>query len=428
LISPTIKLKSLGDEKMSTLREEALHMHRIHQGKLESKSKVPVRNAKDLSLAYSPGVAEPCKDIYDDKSKVYDYTMKGNTVAVVSDGTAVLGLGNIGPEAALPVMEGKAVLFKSFAGVDAFPICLNTTDVDKIVETVKLLEPTFGGVNLEDIAAPNCFIVEERLKKETNIPIFHDDQHGTAIVTLAGLVNALKLTGREMSKIRVVVNGAGAAGIAIIKLLDRFGVKDIIMCDTKGAIYEGRPFGMNSVKTEVASFTNRSKLQGTLSDVISGTDVFIGVSVEGALTKSMIESMNPDPIIFAMANPNPEIMPHIAREAGAMVVGTGRSDFPNQVNNVLAFPGIFRGALDVRATHINEEMKIAAVHAIANLVNPMELNAEYVIPAPFDPRVAPNVAAAVARAAMETGVARIRVNPDEIAEKTRKLAIIGKDE
>jgi malate dehydrogenase (oxaloacetate-decarboxylating) len=410
------------------LREEALHMHRIHQGKLESKSKVPVRNAKDLSLAYSPGVAEPCKDIYDDKSKVYDYTMKGNTVAVVSDGTAVLGLGNIGPEAALPVMEGKAVLFKSFAGVDAFPICLNTTDVDKIVETVKLLEPTFGGVNLEDIAAPNCFVIEERLKKETNIPIFHDDQHGTAIVTLAGLVNALKLTGREMSKIRVVVNGAGAAGIAIIKLLDRFGVKDIIMCDTKGAIYEGRPFGMNSVKTEVARFTNRTKLEGTLSDVISGTDVFIGVSVEGALTKSMIESMNPDPIIFAMANPNPEIMPHIAREAGAMVIGTGRSDFPNQVNNVLAFPGIFRGALDVRATHINEEMKIAAVHAIANLVNPTELNAEYVIPAPFDPRVAPNVAAAVATAAMETGVARIKVNPDDIAEKTRKLAIIGKDE
>ncbi|KZE64561.1 malate dehydrogenase [Fictibacillus phosphorivorans] len=413
---------------MSTLREEALHMHRTHQGKLESKSKVPVRNAKDLSLAYSPGVAEPCKDIYDDKSKVYDYTMKGNTVAVVSDGTAVLGLGNIGPEAALPVMEGKAVLFKSFAGVDAFPICLNTTDVDKIVETVKLLEPTFGGVNLEDIAAPNCFVVEERLKKETNIPIFHDDQHGTAIVTLAGLVNALKLTGREMSKIKVVVNGAGAAGIAIIKLLDRFGVKDIIMCDTKGAIYEGRPFGMNSVKKEVARFTNRTKQEGTLADVISGTDVFVGVSVEGALTKAMVESMNPEPIIFAMANPNPEIMPHEAREAGAMVIGTGRSDFPNQVNNVLAFPGIFRGALDVRATHINEEMKIAAVHAIANLVNPVELNAEYVIPAPFDPRVAPAVAAAVATAAMETGVARIRMSPEEIAEKTKRLAIIGKDE
>ncbi|MFC0187893.1 NADP-dependent malic enzyme [Fictibacillus aquaticus] len=411
---------------MSILREEALHIHRVNKGKLESKSKVPVRNAKDLSLAYSPGVAEPCKDIYDDKSKVYEYTMKGNTVAVVSDGTAVLGLGNIGPEAALPVMEGKAVLFKSFAGVDAFPICLNTTDVEKIIETVKLLEPTFGGVNLEDIAAPNCFVVEERLKKETNIPIFHDDQHGTAIVTLAGLVNALKLTGREMGKIRVVVNGAGAAGIAIIKLLDRFGVKEIIMCDTKGAIFDGRSYGMNPVKSEVARFTNRQKIEGTLGDVIAGADVFVGVSVKGALTKEMVASMNPDPIIFAMANPDPEIMPEEARDAGAKVIGTGRSDFPNQVNNVLAFPGIFRGALDVRATHINEEMKIAAVHAIANLVDPTELAAEYVIPAPFDPRVAPAVAAAVATAAMETGVARIKVNPEDVAEKTRKLAIIGK--
>lgn len=412
---------------MSILREEALHMHRVNKGKLESTPKVPVRNAKDLSLAYSPGVAEPCKDIYDDKSKVYEYTMKGNTVAVVSDGTAVLGLGNIGPEAAMPVMEGKAVLFKSFAGVDAFPICLNTTDVDKIVETVKLLEPTFGGVNLEDIAAPNCFLVEERLKKETNIPIFHDDQHGTAIVTVAGLVNALKLTDRTMSEIKVVVNGAGAAGIAIIKLLNRFGVKDIVMCDTKGAIYEGRSFGMNSVKSEVAKFTNRSKKEGSLKDVIVGTDLFVGVSVEGALTEEMVRSMNENPIIFAMANPTPEIMPQNAREAGAMVVGTGRSDFPNQVNNVLAFPGIFRGALDVRATHINEEMKIAAVQAIANLVAESELSPDYVIPAPFDPRVAPAVAAAVAKAAMETGVARIKVDPEQVAEKTRKLSLIGKE-
>ncbi|KSU83668.1 MULTISPECIES: NAD(P)-dependent malic enzyme [Fictibacillus] len=412
---------------MSILREEALHMHRVNKGKLESTPKVPVRNAKDLSLAYSPGVAEPCKDIYDDKSKVYEYTMKGNTVAVVSDGTAVLGLGNIGPEAAMPVMEGKAVLFKSFAGVDAFPICLNTTDIDKIVETVKLLEPTFGGVNLEDIAAPNCFLIEERLKKETNIPIFHDDQHGTAIVTLAGLVNALKLSNRQMSEIKVVVNGAGAAGIAIIKLLDRFGVKDIVMCDTKGAIYEGRPFGMNSVKSEVAKFTNRSKKEGTLQEVIAGTDLFIGVSVEGALTEEMVRSMNENPIIFAMANPTPEIMPRNAREAGAMVIGTGRSDFPNQVNNVLAFPGIFRGALDVRATHINEEMKIAAVHAIANLVAESELNPDYVIPAPFDPRVAPAVAAAVAKAAMETGVARIKADPEKIAEKTMQLSLIGKE-
>ncbi|KEZ51972.1 malic enzyme-like NAD(P)-binding protein [Metabacillus indicus] len=407
-----------------SLREEALHMHLVHKGKLESKSKVPVRNAKDLSLAYSPGVAEPCKAIYEDKNKVYDYTMKGNMVAVVSDGTAVLGLGNIGPEAALPVMEGKAVLFKSFAGVDAFPICLNTTDVDKIVETVKLLEPTFGGVNLEDIAAPNCFVIEERLKKETNIPIFHDDQHGTAIVTVAGLVNALKLAGKSMSSIRVVANGAGAAGIAIIKLLYRYGVRDIIMCDSKGSIFEGRSYGMNSVKEEVAKYTNRDRTEGSLADVIKDADVFIGVSVEGALTKEMIASMKKDPIIFAMANPVPEIMPHEAKEAGAMVIGTGRSDFPNQVNNVLAFPGIFRGALDVRATHINEQMKIAAVEAIAALISTEELTADYVIPAPFDARVAPAVAAAVARAAMETGVARIKADPEEIAEKTKQLAII----
>ena len=411
-----------------TLREEALHMHRINKGKLESKSKVPVRNAKDLSLAYSPGVAEPCKDIYEKPETVYDYTMKGNMVAVVSDGTAVLGLGNIGPEAALPVMEGKAVLFKSFAGVDAFPICLNTTDVDKIVETVKLLEPTFGGVNLEDIAAPNCFVIEERLKKEANIPIFHDDQHGTAIVTVAGLVNALKLIGKKMSEIKIVASGAGAAGIAIIKLLYSYGVRDIIMCDTKGAIYEGRPHGMNVVKAEVAKFTNRENLTGSLADVIKGADVFIGVSVAGALTKEMVASMNPDSIIFAMANPDPEIMPDEAKAAGAKVVGTGRSDFPNQVNNVLAFPGIFRGALDVRATHINEKMKVAAVEAIAGLISEDELNADYVIPAPFDPRVAPNVAAAVAKAAMETGVARIKVDPEDVKEKTQRLAIIGKSE
>ncbi|MEH7236307.1 NAD(P)-dependent malic enzyme [Bacillus sp. JJ1562] len=407
-----------------TLREEALHIHQIHKGKLELKSKIPVRNAKDLSLAYSPGVAEPCKVIYDDKSKVYEYTMKGNMVAVVSDGTAVLGLGNIGPEAALPVMEGKAVLFKSFAGVDAFPICLNTTDIDKIVETVKLLEPTFGGVNLEDIAAPNCFVIEERLKKEANIPVFHDDQHGTAIVTVAGLVNALKLVGKKMSEVKVVANGAGAAGIAIIKLLYRYGVRDIIMCDSRGAIFEGRTFGMNDVKAEVAKYTNRNRLEGSLADVLQDADVFIGVSVEGALTADMVKTMNQDPIIFAMANPNPEIMPDVALEAGAKVVGTGRSDFPNQVNNVLAFPGIFRGALDARATHINEQMKIAAVEAIASLVSPEELRSEYVIPAPFDPRVAPAVAASVAKAAMETGVARITVNPEEIAEKTRRLAII----
>ncbi|WP_409270896.1 NADP-dependent malic enzyme [Neobacillus sp. SCS-31] len=410
-----------------TLREEALHMHRVNQGKLESKSKVEVRNARDLSLAYSPGVAEPCKEIYDKPETVYDYTMKGNMVAVVSDGTAVLGLGNIGPEAALPVMEGKAVLFKSFAGVDAFPICLNTTDVDKIIETVKLLEPTFGGVNLEDIAAPKCFEIEERLKKETNIPIFHDDQHGTAIVTVAGLVNALKITGKKMTEIKVVANGAGAAGIAIIKLLYSYGVRDIIMCDTKGAIYEGRPSGMNAIKDEVARFTNRDRIHGNLEDVIKGADVFIGVSVAGSLTKEMVATMNEGPIIFAMANPIPEIMPEEAKEAGARVIGTGRSDFPNQVNNVLAFPGIFRGALDARATHINEEMKVAAVEAIASLISADELNEDYVIPAPFDERVAPEVASAVAKAAIETGVARLRVDPEEVKEKTKRLSLIGRN-
>ncbi|MDV2684784.1 malic enzyme-like NAD(P)-binding protein [Alkalihalophilus lindianensis] len=412
---------------MPTTREEALHIHRANQGKLESKSKVPVKNARDLSLAYSPGVAEPCKEIFEDVESVYEYTMKGNMVAVVSNGTAVLGLGNIGPEASLPVMEGKAVLFKSFAGVDAFPICLRSTDVDTIVETVKLMEPTFGGVNLEDIAAPSCFEIEERLKKEANIPVFHDDQHGTAIVTLAGLINALKLTGKKMSEIKVVANGAGSAGIAIIKLMQRMGVRDIIMCDSKGSIFDGRSYGMNDVKAEVAKFTNRDRLEGTLADVIKDTDVFIGVSVAGALTEEMIESMNEDPIIFAMANPVPEIMPEKAKAAGAKVIGTGRSDFPNQVNNVLAFPGIFRGALDVRATHINEEMKVAAVYAIAELVAEADLSADYVIPAPFDPRVAPAVAAAVAKTAMETGVARLKVDPEQIAEKTRQLAIIGQD-
>lgn len=411
---------------MSTLRDEALHMHRVHQGKLETVSKVKVENAKDLSLAYSPGVAEPCKAIYDDKSKVYEYTVKGNMVAVVTDGSAVLGLGNIGPEAALPVMEGKAVLFKSFAGVDAFPIALNTNDVEKIIETVKLMEPTFGGVNLEDIAAPNCFIIEERLKKEANIPVFHDDQHGTAIVTVAGLVNALKLVGKKMSEVKVVANGAGAAGIAIMKLLYHYGVRDIIMCDTKGAIYEGRPIGMNAVKHEITKYTNRDRKQGSLADVIRGADIFIGVSAEGALTKEMVQTMNRQPIIFAMANPVPEIMPADAKAAGAAVIGTGRSDFPNQVNNVLAFPGIFRGALDVRATQINEEMKVAAVQAIAGLISDEELHADYIIPAPFDPRVAPQVAAYVARAAMETGVARRKVTPEEVAEKTRRLATIGK--
>ena len=406
---------------MANLRDEALHMHKVNQGKLSIQSKVPMNNAKDLSLAYSPGVAEPCKEIHDRTSRVYDYTMKGNMVAVVSDGSAVLGLGNIGPEAALPVMEGKAVLFKGFAGVDAFPICLATNDVDEIVNTVKLMEPTFGGVNLEDIAAPNCFIIEERLKDETNIPIFHDDQHGTAIVTVAGLINALKLVDKSFNDIKVVLSGAGAAGIAITRLLESFGVRKMIMCDSRGAIYDGRPYGMNEVKEMVAKFTNLDKEEGTLEDILQDADVFIGVSVAGALTKEMVAKMNDDPIIFAMANPEPEIMPEDAKEAGARIIGTGRSDFPNQVNNVLAFPGIFRGALDVRATRINEKMKVAAAEAIASLITEEELSEDYVIPGPFDSRVAPIVAKSVAKAAMDSGVARIQVDPEEIAEKTRRL-------
>ena len=406
---------------MSTLRDDTLKMHKENQGKLSVHSKVPFRNAEDLSLAYSPGVAEPCMDIYEDESKVYDYTMKGNLVAVVSNGTAVLGLGNIGPKAAMPVMEGKAVLFKSFADVDAFPLCLDTTDPDKIVETVKLLEPTFGGVNLEDIKAPQCFEIEERLKKICNIPVFHDDQHGTAIVTAAGLLNALKLANKKIEEIRVVANGAGSAGVAIVKLLIKMGVKDVILCDTKGIIYEGRPAGMNSFKEEMARITNKEKKQGSLADAMVGADVFVGVSAAGAVTKEMIRSMNHDSIIFAMANPAPEIMPEEAKEAGALVVGTGRSDFPNQVNNVLAFPGIFRGALDVHAKEINEEMKLAAVYAIAGLISDDELHADYVIPNPFDPRVAAYVAAAVAKAAMETGVARKIVNTENVKERLLAL-------
>lgn len=402
---------------MSILREEALKMHKEKQGKLGVHSKVAVRNAKDLSLAYSPGVAEPCLDIHEDESKVYDYTMKGNLVAVVSDGTAVLGLGNIGPKAAMPVMEGKALLFKSFADVDAFPICLDTKDPDKIVEVVKLLEPTFGGVNLEDIAAPQCFEIEDRLRKLCSIPIFHDDQHGTAIVTAAGLINALKLAGKKIEDIYVVVNGAGAAGVAIVKLLLLLGVKDVILCDTKGIIYEGRSVGMNPFKEEMTRITNKEQKRGILADALVGADVFVGVSVAGAVTKDMIRSMNHDPIIFAMANPVPEIMPEDAKKSGALVIGTGRSDFPNQVNNVLAFPGIFRGALDVHAKEINEEMKIAAVYAISGLISDEELRADYVIPDPFDRRVAAYVAAAVASAAMVTGVSQKYVNVEEIKDR-----------
>lgn len=402
---------------MGTIREDALALHRDNVGKMEIHSKVPVCNARDLSLAYTPGVAEPCLDIEKDKDLAYAYTNKGNFVAVVSNGTAVLGLGNIGALASLPVMEGKAVLFKTFGGVDAFPICLDTEDIEKVIETVKLLEPTFGGINLEDISAPACFEIEERLKKEMNIPVFHDDQHGTAIVVMAGLISALKVVGKSLDSIRVVTNGAGSAGVAIIKLLMSMGVKNVIMCDTKGTIYTGRPVGMNKSKDAIAKVTNLQMLIGTLADAMLGADVFIGVSAANMVTPEMVKSMNKDPIIFAMANPSPEILPDLAKAAGAKVVGTGRSDYPNQVNNVLAFPGIFRGALDVRASQINEGMKIAAAYAIASLVSDEERNANYVMPMAFDPRVAPAVAAAVAQAAMDSGVARITVDPEVIAKR-----------
>lgn len=404
-----------------SLRDDALEMHKENQGKLEITPNIKVTNKEELSLAYSPGVAEPCKEIHEDSRKVYDYTIKANTVAVVTDGTAVLGLGNIGAEASIPVMEGKAVLFKSFAGINGVPIALDTTDTDEIVNTVKLLQPNYGGINLEDISAPRCFEIEETLKKETNIPVFHDDQHGTAIVTMAGLINALRIVDKDLSDIKVVLNGAGAAGIAIVKLLYSYGVIDMIMCDSKGAIYEGRQHGMNDTKAYVANWTNKDKIDGSLEEVIKDADVFIGVSVADLLTKDMVKSMAEDPIIFAMANPNPEIKPDDAKEAGAKVIGTGRSDFPNQINNVLAFPGIFRGALDVEATHINEDMKKATVEAIADLIDEDELNPDYCIPGPFDKRVAPSVARSVAKAAMESGVARIEVNPQDIYDKTMKV-------
>ncbi|KGF27133.1 MULTISPECIES: NAD(P)-dependent malic enzyme [Staphylococcus] len=404
-----------------SLRDDALQMHKENQGKLEITPNIKVTNKEELSLAYSPGVAEPCKEIHEDPRTVYDYTIKKNTVAVVTDGTAVLGLGNIGASASIPVMEGKAVLFKSFAGINGVPIALDTKDTEEIIRTVKLISPNYGGINLEDISAPRCFEIEDRLKKETNIPVFHDDQHGTAIVTMAGLINALRIVDKDLSDIKVVLNGAGAAGIAIVKLLDSYGVRNMIMCDSRGAIFEGRPYGMNDTKDYVAKFTNKDKIEGSLQDVIKDADVFIGVSVANLLTKDMVKSMADDAIIFAMANPDPEIKPNDAKEAGAKVVGTGRSDFPNQINNVLAFPGIFRGALDTESTHINEDMKKAAVEAIANLIDEDELNPDYCIPGPFDKRVAPSVAREVAKAAMETGVARIEVNPQKVYDKTMQL-------
>lgn len=391
------------------LMKKSLEMHKEFKGKMEIVSKVPLKDSYDLSLAYSPGVAAPCQEIEKSPMRVYDYTMKGNLVAVVSDGTAVLGLGDIGPEAALPVMEGKALLLKRFANVDAVPITLNTKDVDEIVRTVKAISPTFGAINLEDIAAPRCFEIEERLKAECNIPIFHDDQHGTAIVVAAGLENALKLVGKRKEEVKIVINGAGAAGIATLKLLASIGYKNIVVCDSKGILYEGCS-GMNAVKEEIAKITNPEKLTGTLDDAMVGTDIFIGVSIANILTKEHIDSMNRDPIVFALANPNPEITYENAERWGVRIIGTGRSDYPNQVNNVLAFPGIFRGALDVFATEINEEMKIATVNAIASLVDENELREDYVIPKPLDERVVPAVAKAVANAAIETGVSRLYSN------------------
>lgn len=404
--------------------EKALKLHKELQGKISVKSKVAVRNKDDLSLAYSPGVAEPCRKIEEDRTAVYDYTNKGNYVAVVSTGTAVLGLGDIGPEAALPVMEGKAVLFKEFAGIDAFPLCIGTKDVEEVVNFIKLLEPTFAGINLEDIAAPECFEIERRLKEETNMAIFHDDQHGTAIVVLAGLLNALRLVDKKIEDVKIVVNGAGASATAVTKLLLSEGVKNIVICDREGALYPDRTEGMNPAKRELAGITNRNKERGLLADVIKGADVFIGLSAGNVLTAEMVRDMAEDPVIFALANPVPEIAPELAKEAGARIVATGRSDYPNQINNVLAFPGVFRGALDVRAKDINEEMKLAAAHAIAELAG-AELREDYIIPEPFDVRVAPAVAAAVARVAQESGVARINVSPEEIRERTRKLAAIG---
>ena len=386
--------------------KESLKLHYELKGKLEVTPRAKVDSKEALSLAYTPGVAEPCLVIQKDVEKSYELTRRWNTVAVVTDGTAVLGLGDIGPEAGMPVMEGKCVLFKAFGDVDAIPLCVRTKDVEEIVKTVSLLAGSFGGVNLEDISAPRCFEIEKRLKEVCDIPIFHDDQHGTAVVTLAGLINALKLTGKKIEEVKIVTSGAGAAGIAIIKLLLSMGAKHVIMTDREGAIYKGRE-NLNPIKMEMAEITNLSMEKGSLSDVIKNADVFIGVSAPGTLSKEMVKSMAEKPIIFACANPIPEIFPEEAKEAGAAVVSTGRSDFPNQINNVLCFPGIFRGALDVRAKDINDEMKVAAAYAIAELVSDQELNAEYILPAAFDERVKDAVAKAVAEAAKKSGVARV---------------------
>ena len=404
-----------------SVKEKALKLHKDNQGKLEVISKVPVNTKEDLSLAYTPGVAEPCLKIKENYDDIYEYTSKGNIVAVVTNGTAVLGLGDIGAGAGLPVMEGKAVLFKTFAGVDAFPICLNSKNIDEIINTVKLMEPSFGGINLEDIKAPECFEIERRLIEEMNIPVFHDDQHGTAIVVLAAIINSLKVTKRNIADAKFVINGAGSAGISIAKLLMRAGAKHVTMVDRIGIIEESQEW-MNDAQKEIAKVTNREHLTGTLADAVKGADAFIGVSAPGVLTKEMVSTMAKDSIVFAMANPVPEIFPDEAKAGGALVAGTGRSDYPNQVNNLLAFPGIFRGALDVRATDINEEMKIAAAYGIAELIPESELTPDYVIPAATDRRISPVVASFVAKAAIDTGIARRSdMTPEMVAEHTREL-------
>ena len=387
--------------------KESLRLHEQWKGKIEVTATVPVQSKEDLALAYTPGVAQPCLEIQKDRSKSYDLTRRHNLCAVITDGSAVLGLGDIGPEAGMPVMEGKCVLFKAFGGVDAFPLCVKTKDVDEFVQAVYLISGSFGGINLEDISAPRCFEIERKLKEKCDIPIFHDDQHGTAIITLAGLTNALKVVGKRKEEVRIVTSGAGAAAVSIVRLLLSAGFRDITMCDRNGAIYAGRPVGMNWIKEEMAQKTNLQKRAGSLAEQLVGADVFIGVSAPGQVTREMVATMNRDPISFACANPTPEIFPDEAQAGGAKVVSTGRSDYPNQINNVLAFPGVFRGAFDVRASDINEEMKMAAAGALAALITPEELSADYIIPRAFDPRVGPAVAKAVAEAARRTGVARL---------------------
>ena len=388
--------------------KESLRLHERVKGKIEVVSTVPVKSREDLSLAYTPGVAQPCLEIQKDVNRSYDLTRRHNMCLVVTDGSAVLGLGNIGPEAGMPVMEGKCVLFKEFGGVDAFPLCIKSQDVDTIVETIYQISGSFGGVNLEDISAPRCFEIEKKLKERCDIPIFHDDQHGTAVITLAGLMNALKVVDKRMDEVKIVINGAGAASIAIAKLLLASGARQLVLCDRKGAIYQGRTEGMNPVKEEMAKVTNLEKRAGSLADMLAGADVFIGVSAPGAVTTEMVRTMNSGAIVFACANPTPEIFPEDARAGGAAVIATGRSDYPNQINNVLAFPGIFRGAFDVRAKDINDEMKIAAARALAGLISDDELCAEYIIPAAFDKRVGAAVAKAVSAAAVKSGVARLQ--------------------